>query len=96
MKLLKLGTKYTKFGDISLGVPDLIPAQPEDPGPLYVEYPGGINEALIKLTCKYLKEYWEETGFARDACYHPGHVALENKYRNLGALIDHWNQVLGK
>lgn len=88
MNLLKFGTRYTKVGGIRLGVPDLIPAKPSDPGPLYVlASEAGMDKELVALALKYLIEYREDIGFQRDACYHPGVVALQDKAKNLDAII---------
>lgn len=94
MHLLKFGTRYTKVGDISLGVPDLVPAKPGDPGPLYVRADEVVDKQLATLALMYLAEYREDIGFQRDACYHPGVVALQDKAKNLDIIIKRFKKVI--
>lgn len=92
MKLLKFGTRYTKVGGIRLGIPDLVPAKPNDPGPLYVRASEAVDKKIATLALMYLTEYREHVGFKRDACFHPGVVVLQDKADNLDALIERFKK----
>lgn len=96
MQLLKHGTKYTKAGGISYGVPDLVPADPADPGPLYVCVTDPAFKATVSLALRELEQSRSLAAFNSDSrYYHQDREAHKDKVKRLDAVINKLKKVIG-
>ena len=97
MKLLKFGTRHTKVGDISLGVPDLVPAKPDDPGPLYVCVTDPAFKCVVALALRELELSRSLAAFDSDSRqHHQDREALKDKVKRLSDTINKLTEVIGK